>query len=343
MFKWLLGAALAGIFLLVALFSGYGFYRGYDVVAGLKTVVASLSQKTLHKTSEQLYRADQLKVVHYPTLWRGDLESELLTEASGLAASGLQKDTFFSINDSGNEPALFAIGADGKDLGNWPLVYPSHHDFEDIASFEMDGEHFLLVADTGDNFYWRPQVTLFVIREPNLTEIDRLPLESQWSFQVQYPDGPRDVEAVAVDVASSSVLLISKRRVPAEVFTVPLKPESNSVVAKKIALLKGIPEPSARDLREDPRFGRFQSSPTSFDIKRRHAVVVTYRDAYLFERGRRQDWQDVLGGLPTRVKLPHINGLESGSFSQNADKLFVTGERREGYGRMGFFEVDLKP
>lgn len=339
--KWLVVILILGLISPFVLLSAYGVYFGYDVVSGNVALVRHQIGRAYFPTGEPLVEAGMLTVKQFPTTWNGDLANETLMEASGISASRVSSDVYFSVNDSGNPPQLFAVGSDGSDLATWPIAYHEHHDFEDISGFRFNRKNYLLIADTGDNFYWRPYVTLLVIEEPDLTSADRASLKPVWSFNVRYPKGARDVEAVAVDVESEKILLISKRRIPAEVFEVPLKPGVSEVTARKVAALTGIPEPSARDLREDPGWGKSKSLPTAFDIFGRHAVVITYKDAYIYERRRRESWADALSGLPVRILLPHINGLESGGFSHSGDSLVVTGERHEGIARMGLFEVKL--
>ena len=280
--------------------------------------------------------------VHRQVTWKGELESEALAEASGLAASQSRKATFYSINDSGNEPRLFVIGERGEDRGSFPIDYEDNHDFEDLSSFQFEGDDYLLLADTGDNFNWRPYLTVLVLREPDIDSLAQdTVLQPVWRFNYTYPNGYRDCEAVAVDESNNRILLISKRRVPAEVFSLPLRPESENVVARLEARLEKLPQPSQRDLREDSWYGRSRSMPTALDIHKRKAIVITYRDAWLYRRDRRSRWAEAFTGEPERIALPDIYGLESGTMTREGRSLVLVGESEEGVGRMGIYEVEL--
>ena len=268
--------------------------------------------------------------------WLGDLEDEVLSEASGLAASQRQRGIFFSINDSGNEPQLFALDLAGRNRGAWPVEYPGWHDFEDLSAFSWQGESYLAIADTGDNFYWRPHLTLLVIREPDLeTMTPGSVITPEWQVQFRFPDGFRDIEGVAVDMEDEQFLLVSKRQVPPELFAVPLQADG-IVTAGHVADLL-IPQPTERDHREDPRWGYSRSMPTAFDISGRQAVIQTYKDAYLYRRGRGETWPDALAEPPQRVPLPHVHGLESVALVDG--EILVTGERFEGTQRTGLFRA----
>lgn len=338
MIRFLIGLVLLACAVPYIYLAGLGFYYGLDVMNGVRYFTLGIVDRQLVYTGNERVDASELETANVDTRWQGKLDNEQLTEASGLAF-GNRSDVLFSINDSGNAPELFALGTDGRDLGVWSIDYPGMHDFEDLASFELDGEAYLLVADTGDNFNWRPHLVLFAIPEPDLDSIGEV-LVPSWTTRFRFAEGYRDIEGVAVDEKEEAVYLISKRRIPAEMFRVPLKSEEIATAAK-VATMRGIPKPTDRDLREDSKWGESSSSPTAFDLQGRSAMVVTYKEAYLYRRPFRTSWDEVFKGLPIRVPLPEIWGLESGAFDPTADVFYVTGEREDGVGAMDVFEVRL--
>src|SRR5690606_5559859 len=93
----------------------------------------------------------------------GRIESEQVTEASGLARSTLHSDRFWVINDGGSPPVIHAIGADGRNEGSLRLEPASNLDWEAVASFKLDGKSWLLVADAGDNNAIRDQSKIYVV------------------------------------------------------------------------------------------------------------------------------------------------------------------------------------
>lgn len=326
---------LASPFLVQA---GYGFYQGYDVPSGMKTLVTGFFGDS-RRFRQDFSEPEPLEIQPATVTWAGDLENEVLSEASGLAVSHHNTGVFFSINDSGNEPRLFAFDEQGGDLGSWPITYPGFHDFEDLSAFELDGERYLVVADTGDNFYWRPTLTLLVIREPDMVVTPpETQITPEWSVFFSFPQGYRDIEGVAADEQNGEFLLVTKRQVPAELFAVPMKPEGTVIATHAGDLL--IPQPTERDLREDPDWGYGRSMPTAFDISGRSAVIQTYKDAYVYQRRLGENWQEAFTRLPKRVALPQVHGLESVALSD--DTVIVTGERHKGTQRSGLFFARLK-
>ncbi|MEO5566484.1 MAG: hypothetical protein ABIR05_07490, partial [Luteimonas sp.] len=89
-----------------------------------------------------------------------------LDEISGLAASHRHADTLWMLNDGGNAAQVYAVGSRGGKLATLRIVGVDNTDWEDIAAFELDGQHYLLVADTGDNGGLRKTLQLHVIAEP---------------------------------------------------------------------------------------------------------------------------------------------------------------------------------
>src|SRR5688500_2031820 len=73
------------------------------------------------------------------------LANEDITESSGIAISQRLTDTFWTHNDSGDSPRLFAFDSKGKDLGACELRDAEALDWEDITSFKRDGKGWLLV------------------------------------------------------------------------------------------------------------------------------------------------------------------------------------------------------
>ena len=144
-----------------------------------------------------------------------------LADLSGLAASRAHADTLWALDDGGNAPELFAIGKRGGVQASYRIEGVANTDWEDLASFDLDRRHYLLIADTGDNGGLRKTLQLHVVEEPASLGGGRL--RPAWSIVFRWPDGPRDCEAVVVDAAHGQVLLISKRRQPPEAFVLPLR------------------------------------------------------------------------------------------------------------------------
>lgn len=151
----------------------------------------------------------------------GLLLDSQLDEVSGLAASHGHGDVLWLLDDGGNPARLFAVSRRGRKLATVTVEGVVKTDWEDLAAFDLDGRHYLLIADTGDNGGLRKTLQLHVVEEP--ARIQDGTLRPAWSIAFRWPDGPRDVEAVAVDAERGEILLISKKRQPPELFVLPLR------------------------------------------------------------------------------------------------------------------------
>jgi hypothetical protein len=269
----------------------------------------------------------------FTAIERGHLRATGLVEASGLAASRRQPGLVWAINDSGNEPILFAFAADGTDLGQVTLAGVKNVDWEDLAAFTWNEDPWLLVTDTGDNPGRRSNVVLHALPEPKADAQGSFAGTARpaWSLPFTYPDGPRDCEAVAVDEAAGQILLLSKRSEPPVLYSLPLGPpvDERPQVATVIGPMATIPPPTATDLLLP--YGRYRSQPTAMDLSAdgRELLILTYRNAYLFRRAPGQNWANAIAESPQIIELPDLFTLaqrEAACFSADRQSLFVTGE-----------------
>ncbi len=261
----------------------------------------------------------------------GQLEEKELVEASGLARSQRQPGLLWSINDGGSKPRIYALDEHGSHVGRIRLEEARNKDWEDISSFTLDGEPYLLVADVGDNDARRKKVTLYVVAEPDLMEDDKVKLEPAWRIDFRYPDGPRDVEAVAVDIANERVIMLTKRDVPPVLYEVPLRPAvDETLTATRLGTIKTLPRPTRQDLDQAIFTKDWHWQVTGMDLSADGglAVILTYRAVYVYRRGPGESLYESLSGRPYGLGLGNFRDAESVAFSADGESIFVTVERR---------------
>ena len=246
----------------------------------------------------------------------GDLANLQITEASGIAPSNLNPSLLWVINDGGNDPLLFAVGVNGSDLGTFRVKDAQNDDWEALASFKMQDSAYLLIADVGDNRSKRPVCSLYVVKEPDLTKIGlshTTVVDIAWHIRFTYEDGPRDCEAVAVDMAAQRVLLMSKRGLVPTLYELPLQPNAGDTIA------------TARRLTTVPHF----TWPTAMDLSPDDlsAVVLTYNNAYLFFRRQNQDWAEAVKKRPQPLQVSRLRQQEAACFGFYGKSVYVTSEK----------------
>ena len=169
--------------------------------------------------------ADSMGVPAADAAMTGHLARDELRESSGVATSSTQPGLLFTINDSGNDPILYALDSTGTDRGAWRVTGATNDDWEAIAvgpCAESDRSNALdrtdlqcvYIGDTGDNAARKPTRTIYRIPEPVAESSGFLGVtRAAARLQFKYPDGPQDVEAMYVG-PNGDVILVSKR--PAE-------------------------------------------------------------------------------------------------------------------------------
>ena len=296
----------------------------------------------------------------------GTLRDEALVEASGLARSKRVDGVLWVINDGGSAPSLHAIDHSGGSRGRLDLDNADNLDWEDLASFELDGKPYLLAADIGDNDAKRDHLTLYIVEEPIVMEhivvehiveerIVEKPIVDEpvaaepvpgringngaqdyaWRIRFRYPGGPRDAESVAVDTAGETVLVLSKRDLPPVLYSVPLRPPVSGadgiVTATRLGPVTSLPSPDKSDVENAPVTKDWHWQPTALDIwpDGTSAAILTYRAVYVYERATGQSWPAALKAEPRQVVgLGNIPNAEAVAFGDTADTLFVTIENR---------------
>lgn len=254
---------------------------------------------------------------------KGVLAAPGLTEASGLAVSRRHPDLLWTHNDSGHEAELYAFDASGRLRGR-VRVEAALEDWEDVASFDWHGAPALAIADTGDNLAWRRQARVLLIEEPDPGARSIRPKKV---LQFTYADGPRDVEALAVDAAAGQVLLLEKRLPPARLYALDLDgPERQ--VARVVGELPAAPpaaEPPALTLAA--RYFRDTVTSMALDPVRRELALLTPRRVLRFRAGRQQSWAEALRAAPAAVlPLPRDGRLYEALAVDGEGRLWATSE-----------------
>jgi hypothetical protein len=150
-----------------------------------------------------------------------DLEDKSLDESSGIVASRRNANLFWTHNDSGDGPFLYAFDRAGEKRGTWRVMGADAYDWEDIAAGPgaQKGQPYLYVGDIGDNGKDRREIIVYRILEPVVTEddadtnrIEPQQTEPAEEIRLRYPDGRHDAEALAVHPTTGDLYVITKTR-----------------------------------------------------------------------------------------------------------------------------------
>lgn len=161
----------------------------------------------------------------------GEIEADVIDEASGLATSRSNPLYLWTHNDSGGETELYLFTNIGSDSGRYVLEGANNVDWEDMAigPGPDDALTYLLVGDIGDNGAVRDDYVIYRVPEPDLNIID-LPetntLTGVEAINFVYSDElSRDAETLMVDPATKDIYVISKREAQVGVYRLPYPQE----------------------------------------------------------------------------------------------------------------------
>jgi hypothetical protein len=240
-----------------------------------------------------------------------------VSESSGIALSIIHKDSFWTHNDSLNPASIFLFNrrCEMSAIVNIKDVQPS--DWEDMASFKRGDVGYILIADTGDNFFIRKTSALYIIREPLVSkksgqkEPVTLEVAPETILNFSFEDGPRNCESAAVDPAESIILLASKDAQKCTIYAMPLpsKAAKEPMIAKAIATLK-LSNATAMDV-----------SPDGL-----RAVILTYGDAYEFSKSKDETWAQAFTRTPRTIKAPPRRQGEAICYGSDGKTLYLTSE-----------------
>lgn len=263
----------------------------------------------------------------------GQLQNPSLTEVSGLAASRINPEVLFAINDSGNSATLYALSESGEHLAQWP-VQARNRDWEDLATLRHDNVDYLVIGDTGDNLQLRAKSTLYLIPEPSLNPVTTGPLTPAFTLNFIYEDGPRNVEAFAS--YQQTIYLMSKEPVSIDgpsnshiyELEIPDRIGDEVLVARHVADLP-LGRMSFEGQLAASLAGVDLNQPTALDIDTngKTAYILTYRHVLRVDREKGQSWPEAFGQSSRRIHAHNLGQAEALAAAPER-AIFLTSENR---------------
>ena len=253
----------------------------------------------------------------------GKIASDDITESSGIAVSKCQPNVFWTHNDSGDGPFIFAIGAKGESLGTWKVLGATNVDWEDIAEFkDASGQCFIYIGEIGDNGKKHTEQAVYRVSEPTVSadaakSDTKSPLETAVADAVKftYPEGYLNAETLMVQPATGDIYVLTKRHdAPSSVYKI--KPEFGStVVAEKIAEVKVPAVPN----------GLLTGGDIAPDGK--HVAICDYFAGYeLTLPANDKNFDDIWKQTPATIDLGDRKQGEAIGYGNDGNTLFATSE-----------------
>ena len=147
------------------------------------------------------------------------IKDKAIDESSGLIASRLTPGAYWTHNDSGDGPFIYALDTRGNSLGAFRVTGAQARDWEDISigPGPESSKPYLYIGDTGDNDEVRPDVVVYRVAEPALSAAARSftkarpgETEPAEAIHLRYPDGKHDAEALLVHPVTGHIYIVTK-------------------------------------------------------------------------------------------------------------------------------------
>jgi len=177
------------------------------------------SASTSPSTTEEQKTPARANETYGPAQTLAHLKDPAITESSGIVASRSSAGIYWTHNDSGDGPFIYAFDERGSRKGVWRVTGASARDWEDIAAGPgpRGNAVYLYIGDIGDNDQQRPEVTVYRTSEPVVTAADAVATKSKprltepaEAFRLRYPDGKHDAEALLVHPTTGNIYIITK-------------------------------------------------------------------------------------------------------------------------------------
>jgi hypothetical protein len=299
-------------------------------IVSWRWVDAWWSQRALaaHFESRKPYTARVIEEI-------GVLPDEL-RESSGVAISRTQPGVLWSHNDSGDGPNLYAVDMSGKLLAQVKVANALARDWEDISrggcppemaeAASVQKSECLYIADTGDNDQVRPQVTIYIVIEPQISGAGAQPPPvPARTLHYRYPDKPADAEALAV-LPNGDLTIVSKgRNGTIDFFSIPAATVAKAIASDDTVVAEYV---GNTGIRPEPRTGQLVTS-AALAPDGKTLAVRTYYEVYFFERvseGGKTRWRDLQRPCSLGDAEPQGEGIDF----LDANTLLLTSERSRG-------------
>ena len=189
---------------LLMLFLTLGFLQP---PGSLSAPAAPSTQKTRNNDSSNYDPPSQLAV----------LKDKAVKESSGLAASRTVPGIYWTHNDSGDSPLIYAFDSRGNSKGTWRVTGATAQDWEDIAAGPgpTRGTNYLYIGDIGDNRERRAEIVVYRVPEPGIQQGKSTPGKAAQTAQseairLRYPDGSHDAETLLVHPSTGNIYIVTK-------------------------------------------------------------------------------------------------------------------------------------
>jgi hypothetical protein len=234
----------------------------------------------------------------------------VIQESSGLARSSRAPGRWWTLNDSGGEPTLYAFDESGALLGASPVSGATNRDWEDLAlgPCPSQSNSCLYIGDIGDNKEERPALTVYAVPEPEPGQ----PASVLATWTLSYPDERHDAETLLVHPLTAQISIVTKKKSGrAGVYEAPLAPGTATMTQVGIV-----------DLSEKAEWQR-RLTAGDWHPEGKAVVLRGYGPAWIFPATTGQPWWEA---SPETLDVGRVEQGESIAWDTDGKRILVTSE-----------------
>jgi hypothetical protein len=258
-----------------------------------------------------------------------DLEDKAIDESSGIIASRRNAGIFWTHNDSGDGPFLYAFDREGNRRGTWRVAGADAYDWEGIAigPGPDNAQSYLYIGDIGDNGGDRKELIVYRVPEPVVTGSDAgadrfstLRTQTAEAIRLRYPQGRHNAESLLVHPTTGDIYIITKK----------MKPDSAAGVFKLAAPYSTAGVNTLKLVSELRVPHMFQAMITAGDISPdgQRVVLCDYLSAYELILPERSSFDDIWKQTPVRISLGLRLHGEAVCYRHDGKAILATSEKQ---------------
>lgn len=254
-----------------------------------------------------------------------DLKDRAVKESSGLAASRTTPGSYWTLNDSGDGPFIYAFDSTAQRQGVWRVTGAKARDWESMAAGPgpESNRHFLYVGDTGSNSERRTDIVIYRFPEPTITATDTQTSKAKPALtapadviNLQYPDGGHDAEALLVHPTTGNIYVVTKVAFgnPSVYLAVAPFATTGTITLKRLGEIQ-IPSMLG---------GMITDGAISPDGSR--VVLCDYLRGYELVLGKNSDFDSIWKQVPAPIRLGERKQGEAVTYRLDGRALVATSE-----------------
>lgn len=257
------------------------------------------------------------------------LDDKRINESSGLALGSRDPSIFWTVNDSGGEPCVFAIDRSGRTRAKVRVRDAANFDWEGLAMGKDEkGGPALFIGDIGDNLFLRPSIQVYQIPEPEVNApgqpVSEIATAAPQLWRANYPDGRHNAEGLLVHPQTNRLYVLTKSEDGKSAlygFPQPLK-AGESMVLEKIVDLRF---PELIRVGKRPH-DNCMASGASFSPDGSRMAVTTYSSVYEWGLPQDKPLAEALKQPPVRIEPELLRQVEGVCYDADSLTLWLTSE-----------------